>query len=125
MLVPHFINHRGIQTASKRPCAVMASIVMNVSQGGLTPDMGIHVSENKAFSCRETNVTWPRPHMQPAHEVVSKLNIQVDRQTIGIGKVGRRAIKGRPSLLAGQGVFLITEGLLDPTQSSKHWTRAQ
>lgn len=50
-------------------------------------------------------MTWPRPHMLPAYEVVSKMDSQVGRQTISIGKsmnhkAGTSEVKGGPNLSA-------------------------
>lgn len=50
-------------------------------------------------------MTWPRPHVLPACEVVSKMGSQVGRQTISIGKsmiheAGTSEFKGGPSVLA-------------------------
>lgn len=44
--VSFFIHHGEIQTASKRPYVIMASISMNPRQSGQIPDMATHVSEN-------------------------------------------------------------------------------
>lgn len=38
------------------------------------------MTENRQFSCRSAVLTWPKSHVLSVHEVVSKVDIYVDRQ---------------------------------------------